>query len=228
MWHRYPYVLLFVVYDLVGNIALFPINRYRPDWFAGAYWQIESISLFLRLLINWEFFRAIFGRQSALCGVAYKVLLAIELIALPAIMFLGFTQVSPVRYVLMHVSPVVEQYMSLAQALLLLTPTAVARYYRLPLGRNVRALGFGFGLYVFVRTINFAGVQAFRGFLPYCQFLLPASLIAMIAVWLWGFWDYAPSPELSSLDKEESYQQEAEWRRLWAKTMGLLRGGVSR
>ena len=140
----------------------------------------------------------------------------------------GFSQVSPVRYTLIHLSPVVEQYVSLAQALLLLSPAAVARYYRLPLGRNVRGLGFGFGLYVFVRAINFAGVQAFRGFLPYCQLLAPASLIAMIAVWLWGFWDYAPSPELSSLDEEESYQWETEWRRLWAKTMGLLRGGVSR
>ena len=228
MWHCYPYVALFVAYDLFGNLVLFPIRRYKADWFGVAYWQIESISLFLRFLINWEFFRAIFGRQSALRQMGYKVLVAVELIGLPAILFLGVSQASSVHYAYLHLSPVVEQYISLAQALFLLTPAAVARYYGLPLGRNVRVLGFGFGLYVFVRAVNFAGLQAFRGFFPYWQLLAPASLIGMLAVWLWGFWDYAPSPQLQLLDEERSHYWKAEWLRLWAKTMGLLRGGVSR
>lgn len=227
-WHCYPYVAVLVVYDLFSNLVLFPIDRYKRDWFAAAYWQIESISLFLRFFINWEFFRAIFGRQSALHDVAYKVLLAAELVALPAILFLGFSQVSPVRYSLMHLSPAIEQYFSLGQALLLLTPAALARYYGLPLGRNVRGLGFGFGLCVFVRAINFAGLQSFRGFAPYSQLLEPGSFIAMLAVWLWAFWDYAPSRQLCSLNEQQSHELKTEWLRLWAKTMGLLRGGVSR
>lgn len=227
MWHRYPYLVLFVAYDLLGNLVLFPIRRYKADWFAVAYWQIEWISLFLRFLINWEFFRGIFRRESALRDVGYKVLLAVELIGLPAILFLGWSQASAVRYVYMSMSPVVEQYFSLAQALLLLTPAAVARYYGLALGRNVRGLGFGFGLYALVRAMNFASLQAIRGFVPYWRFLVPASLIAMMAVWLWGFWEYAPSPALSALDEEQSYQWKIEWRRLWAKTTGLLGGGIS-
>ena len=227
MWRRYPYVVLFVAYDLFGNLVLFPISRFKADWFATAYWQIAWISLFLRFLINWEFFRGIFGRQSTLYEVGYKALIVVELIGLPAIVLLGWSQSSAVRYIYLPLSPVVEQYFSLAQALLLLTPAAVARYYGLALGRNVRGLGFGFGLYALVRAMNFASLQAFRGFVPYWRFLVPASLIAMMVIWLWGFWECAPSPELRALDEEQSYQWKIEWRRLWVKTTGLLRGGIS-
>lgn len=227
MWYRYPYVALYVGFDLIGNILLFPISRYKPDWFAAAFWGGQSVSMFLRFLVNWEFFRGIFGRPSVLRDIGYKVLAAVELIGLPAILYLGWSQESSVHYVYLHVSPVVEQYLSVVQALLLLTPAAVARYYSLTLGRNVRGLGLGFGLYVLVRAMNFASLQAFRGFVPYWRFLAPASLIAMMVVWLWGFWDYAPSPQLSALDEEQSHQWKAEWRRLCAKTTGLLRGDIS-
>lgn len=227
MWSRYPYVALYVAFDLFGNILLFPISRYKPDWFAAAYWGGQSASMFLRFLVNWEFFRGIFGRPSALRDIGYKALIAVELIGLPALLFLGWSQQSSVHYVYLHVSPVVEQYISIAQALLLLTPAAVARYYGLALGRNVRGLGAGFGLYVLVRAMNFASLQGFRGFVPYWRILVPASLIVMMAVWLWGFWKYAPSPELCALDEEQSYHWKTEWRRLWAKTTGLLRGGIS-
>lgn len=227
MWYRYPYVALYVGFDLIGNILLFPISRYKPDWFAAAFWGGQSVSMFLRFLVNWEFFRGIFGRPSVLRDIGYKVLVAVELIGLPAILYLGWSQESSVHYVYLHVSPVVEQYLSVVQALLLLTPAAVARYYSLTLGRNVRGLGLGFGLYVLVRAMNFASLQAFRGFVPYWRFLAPASLIAMMVVWLWGFWDYAPSPQLSALDEEQSHQWKAEWRRLCAKTTGLLRGDIS-
>lgn len=227
MWFRYPYVALYVVFDLIGNLLLFPISSYKPGWFAAAYWGGQSASMFLRFLVNWEFFRGLFGRPSALREIGYKVLVAVELIGLPAILFLGWSQQSSVHYVYLHLSPVVEQYISIAQALLLLTPAAVARYYGLTLGRNVRGLGAGFGLYVLVRAMNFASLQGFRGFVPYWRILVPASLIGMMAVWLWGFWEYAPSPELRALDEEKSYQWKTEWRRLWAKTAGLLRGGIS-
>ena len=227
MWYRYPYVALYVGFDLIGNILLFPISRYKPDWFAAAFWGGQSVSMFLRFLVNWEFFRGIFGRPSVLRDIGYKVLVAVELIGLPAILYLGWSQESSVHYVYLHVSPVVEQYLSVVQALLLLTPAAVARYYGLTLGRNVRGLGLGFGLYVLVRAMNFASLQAFRGFVPYWRFLAPASLIAMMVVWLWGFWDYAPSPQLCALDEEQSHQWKAEWRRLCAKTTGLLRGDIS-
>lgn len=225
--HRYPYLVSFVVFDFLCNIILFPVNLYKPQWFAGVYWRMESLSLFFRLFVNWEFYRGVFGRRSALYDIGWKVLLAVELFALPAVLVLSWTQVSTVHFSFQHLSPVVEQYFSLVQAFLLLTPAAVACYYCLAWGRNMRGLGFGFGIYLLVRTVNFASLQAFRGFLPYWQLLTPISFIGMIGIWLWAFWEYAPSPELATVDETQSDQQKAEWQRRWTRTMRLLGRGIS-
>ena len=223
---RYPHLTVFVVFDFLCNVILFPIHRYRPDWFAELYWRIASISLFLRFLVNWEFFRGVFPRRSTLHDIAWKMLLTVELGALPVIVVLSWTQASSAQYLYQYFSPVVEQYFCLAQAILLLTPATVAWYYRVLLGRNLRGLCFGFGVYLLVRSMSFASLQVFRGFVPYWRLLTPMTFIGMIAVWLWAFWEYAPSPERARLDEDQYYQWKAEWQHLWGRTMALLRRGI--
>lgn len=203
---RYPHLTVFVLYRFLGDAALFPINHYKPDWFPVAYWRLEAIALSLQFLVNWEFFRGAFPRCSTLHDIAWKMLLTVELGALPAIVVLSWRQALSVHYLYLHFSPVVEQYLCLAQAILLLTPATVAWYYRVPLGRNLHGLCLGFGMYLLVRSVNVASLQVFRGFAPYWRLLTPTTFIGMIVVWLWAFWEYAPSPEQASLD-EDQYSQ---------------------
>lgn len=223
---RYPHLTVFVVFDLLSNVVLFFIHRFRSEWFGEAYWRIASVSLFLRFLVNWEFFRGVFPRRSTLHDIAWKMLLIVELFTLPLVVLVGWQQASSLPYLYLHFSPAVEQYFCLAQAILLLTPAFVAWYYGVSLGRNLLGLCFGFGGYLFVRSVDFASLQVFRGFAPYWRLLTPSTFIAMIAVWLWAFWEYAPSPEQASLEKTQQSQWKTEWERLWNRTISLLRRGV--
>ena len=220
---RYPHLTVFVLYRLLGDAILFPINRYKPDWFPVAYWRLETITLTLQFLVNWEFFRGVFPRRSTLHEIAWKMLLTVELAALPAIVWLSWNQTSSAPYSYLYFSPAIEQYFCLAQAVLLLTPASVAMYYRVSLGRNLRGLCLGFGIYLLVRSLNFASLQAFRGFAPYWRLLTPTTFIMMIAAWLWAFWDYAPAPEQPTLDDAQHSQWKAEWQHLWRRTMRLRR-----
>jgi hypothetical protein len=226
LWICYPHLTVFVVFDFLSNIVLFPIYRYKPDWFAEVYWRIASISLFLRFLVNWEFFRGVFPRRSTLHDIGWKMLLTVELAAVPAFALVSWRQASSLPYLYLHSSPIVEQYFCLAQTAFLLTPAIVAWYYRIPLGRNLRGLCLGFGIYLLMRTVNFASLQAFRGFLTYWRLLTPTMFIAMIAVWLWAFWEFAPSPEPTSLGEAQNSQWKKEWQHLWIKTMAVLRRGI--
>jgi hypothetical protein len=223
---RYPYLTVFVLYKFLGDAILFPINHYKPDWFAVVYWRLEAITLALQFLVNWEFFRAVFPQRSTLHDIAWKMLLTVELGALPAILFLSWGQASSIHTLYLHLSPVLVQYFCLAQAILLLTPATVASYYRVPLGRNLRGLCLGFGIYLLVRSANFAGLQVFRGFFPYWRLLTPMTFIGMVAVWLWAFWKSAPSPERANVNEAQYSQWKTEWQHLWSRTMALLRRGV--
>lgn len=211
LWSAYPYLAVFVAYDFLSNLVLFPVNRFKPNWFVGIYWRIESISIFLRFLVAWEFFRALFARRSTLRAIAWKVLLAVELAVLPAILLLSWRQASSLQYLDLRWFPIVEQYFSLAQALALLAPAAVAWYYRITLSRNLRGLGLGFGIFLLVRTVDFASVQIFHIFFPFLRLLTPLTLIGMIAVWLWAFWDCPPAQERCRVDEAE----DAAWRKDW-------------
>lgn len=226
LWSFYPHVTLFVIYNLLADVILFPIIWYKPDWFAVTYWRLETVTLSLQFLVNWAFFRRVFPRRSTLHDIAWKVLLTVELGALPAILVLSWRQALSLHHLYLHLPPVVEQYCCLAQAILLLTPAAVARYYRLPLGRNLRGLCLGFGIYLLVRSVNFASLQAFREFIPYWRLLTPMTFITMMAIWLWAFWEYAPSPEHEGIDETQYSPWITEWQHLWDKTMTLLRRGI--
>ncbi len=226
LWFYYPYVSIFIVYRFLADVALFPIVRYRPDWFAAAYWRLETITLAMQFLINWEFFRGLFSQPSTTRRLARRLLLTVELGILPAILVLSWSQASLFQDLHLPLSPVVEQYLCLVQASLLLIPAAVAWYYRIPLGRNLRGLSLGFGVYLLVRAVNFASLQAFHGFALYWRMLTPMTFIIMIAVWLWAFWEYAGTPTEVSLDEAVHSPWKMEWQFLWSRAMARLRRGI--
>lgn len=193
---QYPYLVAFVSYSLMRDLALFPIAWYRAAWFPWAYWRAETVALFLGFAVNWEFFRHVFPHDSVLHEIATKALVLAGLCLLPTVILLVGSQASSSRYAYSYVSPVFVQYVTLVQALLLIGPAAVAWYYRLSLGRNVRGLGLGFGVYLSVHSINVANAQMFRGFFRWWQLLSPITFLGMTAIWLWSFWNFVPSPEL--------------------------------
>jgi hypothetical protein len=206
----YPYLAAFVVYSLIREFALFPISLYRPHQFAEVYWRAETISLFFRFFVIWEFFRGAFPRDSILHDIALKSLMTVEVVVLPFILLLTWHQAPASQHYHPPLSPIFEQYLSLAQAFLLLVPAGIAWYYGAPLGRNMRGLGLGFGIYLPVCSINFGALQVFRAFFPYGRFLAPTAYVGMIAVWLWAFWDYRASPGLSRAGHEPSEYQPSE------------------
>lgn len=191
---KYPYFTLFVLFSFTRDLSLFPIVWYKPEWFAWAYWHTEIISLFLRFAVIWEFFRGVFPERSLLHEIAWKSLVTVEVVLLPTVLWLGSSQNFSLRGAHTYLSPLFEQYLSLAQALLLLAPVVVALYYHLPLGRNMRGLGLGFGMYLCICSIDVANVQIFPSFFAWWRLLSPATFFVTVLVWTWAFWKYAPSP----------------------------------
>lgn len=195
---HYPYLIAFVAYSLVRDLALFPIFWYKPASFATVYWHAEMVASFLGFAVIWEFIRSVLPRQSGVHEIGRKVLWIIELCVLPLIILLAHSQALSSHYGYTYVSPVFVQYLSLVQVILLLGPTFVAWYYGVPVSRNVRGLGLGFGAYVALRSINFGNLQAFQDFFPWWQLLSPLTFLGMIAVWLWAFWNYTPSRKVAA------------------------------
>jgi hypothetical protein len=184
--YRYPFLTAYILYVLFRDFGLLLIFHYTPSRLIGIFWQTETVSLFLRFLVNWEFIRNVFPRDSVLHGIAWKSLLAVEFVALPCVLWLISRQAISSAHT--HRLLSFEQYLSLCQAVILLVPAVVAWYYRVAVGRHMRGICLGFGTYVSVSAINFASLDVFRSFFRYGRFLAPITFIAMIVIWLCTFW----------------------------------------
>lgn len=196
LWLRYPYLSIVALYSFARDVAMAPIYLRASSMYATFFWDTAFVYLLLQFSLNWEFLRGVFPRRSPMHHIAWNATVLVALCAAPGILFLSWGQVSslPARYI--YLSPVFTQYMNLFQVVLLLAPLAVARYYGVALGRNMRGLAVGFGMYACVAVMNFATVQAFRSFAPYWTWVSPLTFIAMIVIWLRAFWTYAPPPEM--------------------------------
>jgi hypothetical protein len=226
LFSRYPYFTGCVLYDFIRCFILFAVTRFWWQSYSLIYWNTEIISLFLRFLIIWEVVRSLFPRNSILRRLAWKLLVSAELALLPLILMLSFSQSSSIHYFDTYLSPALEQYLSLAQAILLLVPAAAAHYYGISLGRNMRGLIFGFGAYLSVCAANFAGLQAWRWFSPVWRLLSPATYIGMIGIWLWAFRDYAPAIGVVGAQPDDRLDWLEEWHHRWVLTMRLLGRGL--
>lgn len=193
LWVRYPYLSVFVLYSLARDITILSMHLRGSGLYAAAFWGTALVYLFLQFSLTWEFFRGVFPQRSPIHDIAWKVLMFVGLCTFPPILLLSWSQMSSLPSHFAYLSPLVTQYMTLWQVLILLAPLAVARYYGVVLGRNMRGLALGFGIYACIASMNFATVQAFHGFAPYWRFVEPLSFICTIVIWLWAFWIYAPA-----------------------------------
>lgn len=221
---RYPYFSAFVLCDLACNLILIAVASLHRESLIWTYWAANVFSVFANFLIIWEVVRVLFPIDSPLRRIARSVLLGFGLLAVPAILALDWDQANVIHFSYTYVPPSFEQYLTLFQAVLLLTVACVARYYRLRLGRNLRGLVFGLGLYLLLCAANFATLQIVPGFFPYLQFLSPTLYVVLIAFWLWSFWEYAPSGGHPAEHFDDA-QWKAQWDRLWLSTTSLVRRG---
>jgi hypothetical protein len=222
LFRCYPYFSAFVLCDFVCNLVLIAVASVHQVWFRFTSGAALIVSALMGFLIIWEVLRAVFPRHTTLRSLARNILLGICLFALPSILMLGWSQANVIHFPYKYVPPVFEQYLTLAQAVLLLAVAALAGYYRLPLGRNIRGLVFGFGLYLSLCAVNFATLQIVSGFLPYWQLLSPALYIGLLVFWIWAFWEYSPVSNSSTIHSDAAWSK-AQWNHVWQAALMAVR-----
>jgi len=221
-WRQYFYFLFYVLYDfIVLDLILFGVWRFAPSLYRGFYWGSETISAALRFLVIWEVFRHTFPKGSALQQIASK---GIGLVSLGLGLFSVSVFWSLDAYSRLH-SPyaALERGFGFSQAVLILGILLMARYYGVQFGRNMWGVALGFGTYVSICVVNFAVIDLQHSFLPYWQALVPLSFNAMLAVWTWAVWTYAPNPPIVTANTAEQAAQLGWWTDHWNRMLSTVR-----
>jgi hypothetical protein len=197
--HQFPCLCGFICYDMVRTPALLLVHHFWLAEFSSLYMATEVSTQLWQFLVFCEIVRSVFLPHAGLRRIAWNAFLVVEGLALPAVLGLMLGQMS-IAFSGRSVAYVFEQYASLFQALPLLALAALARYYRVPLGRNVRGVVFSLGPNLLINALAFASYQIVHDMkVVHNLELVPAmTFTGMIAAWLWALWQYSPSTRLSA------------------------------
>jgi hypothetical protein len=104
-----------------------------------------------------------------------------------------------------------ERNVRTVQAILLFGILVVISYYRVPLGKNIRGMISGYGLYI-VTSLSTLAIRAYAGprFNNTWNVIQPLSFDVSLAIWLIALWSYQPNPAPGpTVPLEEDYEMLA-------------------
>jgi hypothetical protein len=164
----------------------------RPWAYESYYWSAQVFSIALGYGVIWEIYTQVLADYPGVARLARSVLLTILVMLFSRVLAQALIgQVgSPAA-----VAGILERDLRTVQGLLLLTLVVLAAYYAIPVGRNLKGMIVGYGLFVSVSIASLAlGAALGRIFESWWQHLQPASYDGALLIWCVALWSYQPNP----------------------------------
>jgi len=201
---RYYFFYIYAVSVIVVTVTMVVAIWKVPAVYHGWYWPLQFGTLVTGYGILLEILNHVlapypgaekFARFSGL--MAFAAILCFALIA-PRI----FPQQSPGTVIEF------ERDLRSIQAIFVFVLLAVIFYYGIPIGRNMKGMIMGYGLYVLTSLMSLA-VRAYAGasFDRVWDVVQPLSYDGSLAIWLVALWSYCPNPSPDpNISLEEDYE----------------------
>lgn len=197
---KYPLFYAYIASVLAGDTVL-----YFWQWLnARFYWQFEFLTMALGCGVIVEISRHVFAQHTSLDRFARWI----AVIAFGSIFFVFAIH----AFLLPHWKPAtnaadLERDVRIAQAIGLLTIVLLTGYYAIELGKNMKGMILGFGVYVGTSIVVLT-LQLFRGhrFTPVWAIIQPSSYVAALLIWAVALWSYEPVPASVLRPTDMDYQ----------------------
>jgi hypothetical protein len=188
LFHRFPLFYSYVAYYFSASLVRFLIYRLRPEFHATAYWFCYLITLLAEFAVLLEISDHIFAPYPVIRMLGRLITVMICSLFFAFYVLPSFLQGQSRSALLLDFS----LRTSLTKAAIITVLVAIARFYRLQLGRNVAGLMAGFGFYLAVYMVNFAAAETFGKsiYADVFRFITPLGSVVCLAVWtatMWGF-----------------------------------------
>jgi hypothetical protein len=189
---KYSLFYVYIASVLVTSAALWVIYIYvaKPSVNVAVYWPAQYITLALGCGVIFEISRHVFAHRVTLDRLARWTMLAtfgliFLLVAVHAFLL-------PQWNVATNTADL-ERDLRVAQALVLMTIIFLTAYYRIEIGKNIRGMIVGFGVYVGASVLSLT-VRLFIGprFGTAWQIIQSSAYFAALAIWAFALWSYEP------------------------------------
>jgi len=215
---KYAYFYSYAVSVLLGTLLLSGVRVSRPGLYPSCYWSVQFVTLLFGYGILLEIIQHVLSPYPG--AERFARLAGVGLLAGILCFALVYSRVAPGSS---HGQVVVEFERDLrtVQTLLLFSLLGVISYYGIPIGRNMKGMILGYGLYVGTSLISLAVRAYAESWLELVWvFAQSISFALSLLIWLVALWSYAPNPAPGpAVGLEEDYGALAMKTRALVNTM---------
>jgi hypothetical protein len=193
---KYPFFHTYVASGCLANALLYVYYMWwklSPNAYQKTYWIAQFCTLMIGCGIVLEIFRHILGPYPG----ADKFATVVALVTFAAIFCFALTYqfVAPDWSASKGTAFEIERDVRTVQAIFLFVILAVISYYRIPIGKNLKGMITGYGLYIVTSLFTLA-TRAYAGpkFNSTWNVIQPFSFDLSAAIWLVALWSYHPNP----------------------------------
>jgi hypothetical protein len=209
----YSFFYAYVFSTFLGTSLALVLWRVAPASYHRSYWILQFATLLIGCGIILEIFRHVLSPYRG----AEKFAMAVGLFTFAAVFCFAIV------YRLVASSPdralfELERNARTVQAILLFGILAVISYYRIPIGKNLKGMISGYGLYIVTSLLTLA-IRAYAGprFTHSWSVIQPVSFDLSLTIWLIALWSYHPNPA-----PDPAIPLEGDYEALAAKTRRAL------
>ena len=177
----------------------------RPAYYRDFYWDTQPLSVLMGCSLVWEIYRQALRRYAGAARMACNLLLFLLLMVFSRTLInawngSGWWQA--------ETTAELERNMRTVQGILLIALILVLAYYAIPLGRNLKGMLLGYGLFISTSVINLT-LRLLLGdsFQKPWQYLQPIFYLAALTVWGLSLWSYQPIPSPATEPRIEADYQ---------------------
>jgi hypothetical protein len=212
---RYPVFYSYFAFVLFQDLLSFVVYQWYHQYYPAVYWCTEFLALLFGCGIVFEIYRV---GLSAFPGTARMARNALALVFAGAIT-IGLAQAwTDPRWWMEAATTDIEGALRAVEALAIVVLAALFLFYSVPVGKNLRGILLGYGLFVGTSVLSLKFVStADSAFHHFLSAAYPAFYFISLTLWVAHLWSYLPNPEpAASVRLEQEYQRvaAATYRRL--------------
>jgi hypothetical protein len=203
-WRSYPFFFAYLASVFVQEVSLLVIFLVKFKYYASFYWYGEFISLFIGCGVSWEIFRLVLGRFPGAGRMARNVLLFALIMVCTKCGVDAWNGSAPLPGTAIEL----ERNLRAIQAVSLIVLAVFATYYAIPMGRNIKGIFVGYGLFIGTSVMTLTLLASLgETFQTVWVFLQPFCYAAVLGIWCTALWKYEDGRQLESQAKiEDDYQ----------------------
>lgn len=192
---KYPTFYLYLSSVLLIDILSFVMFLRDTDQslYQRFYWYTQVFIVLVGCAVIVEIYRRALADYPGVARLANGVLLSV---------FIAVVTKAAVNGISTHVwSPAettaqLERNLRMVQSILLVGIVSLLTYYRVPVGRNVKGIISGYGLYVCASVMALAfGSDPKYLLRPQWRYVQPIAYLVALAIWCATLWSYQPNPK---------------------------------